>query len=74
MKIYVFSHLKQVVTLVVNQIYFFCFTCFSLIYFWDMHINNNINNHFEITECPTDMKQTALKKEFHKLSIYAKKN
>ena len=72
------SNLKQVVTVGVNQFHFFvvvCFTCFSFIFqtsYLIIHVLS-INNHTMKTECPIDMKQTALEREFHKLPFYAKK-
>ena len=32
----------------------------------------SIDNHIMRTECPTDMKQTALERQFHKFILYAK--
>ena len=33
----------------------------------------SINNHIMRTECPIDMKQTTLEREFHTLSLLTKK-
>ena len=59
----------------VYQFYFFvclfvCFTCHacvSLIYFSDIYINAKDVPY----QCPIGMKQTALERKFHKLSLHA---
>ena len=56
---------KRVVSLGVNQFYLLSFLCFSLIYFSDIYINAKYKYHIMRTDCPIDMKQMALEREFH---------
>ena len=69
---YIWCNLKQKVAVGVNQIV--CFTCFSIIIFFRyLHNVKYKYNHIMRTKWPINKKQTALEREFHKLSLYAKK-
>ena len=60
------GNLKHVITVGVNRFYLF------QIYFSDIYVHAKYRNH---NICPTDMKQTSLDIEFHKLvNIICQKN
>ena len=63
----------------VNQFFIFCLFVFLFYllhinsFFIQVHLMQHTNNDTVRTECPTDMKEMALEREFHKLSFYGKK-